>query len=102
MIRRNDGGLRVSRVPYKSGSGTVHIKLETDRHGKFFFVRGRFFYCIEDLVSYYQAVDVENKHRLGDPLLNETAQSKHTIYKVKESIEKILDSQSLSFPLYFQ
>lgn len=65
----------MSRVPYKSGSGLSHLKLETDRQGKYYLVRGKLFQTIEDLVTYYQAVDVENKYRLGEPLLNETAKS---------------------------
>ena len=83
MIRKNNGGLRVTRVPYKSGSGTNHLKLETDRQGKFYFVRGKLFQSVEDLVSFYQAVDVENKHRLGDPFLNETAQSMLSSYFIQ-------------------
>ena len=75
MIRKHNGGLRVTRKLFKNGRGATHLKLETDRHDKFYFVRGKPFQSIEELVSHYQAVDVDNKHRLGDPLLNETAQS---------------------------
>lgn len=75
MIRKNNGGLRVTRKLFKNGKGAEHLKLETDRQGRFYFVRGKPFQSVEELVSHYQAVDVDNKHRLGDPLLNETAQS---------------------------
>ena len=80
MIRRNKGGLRITRKLYKNGKGAEHVKLETNRQGKFYFVRGKPFQSVEELVSHYQAVDVANKHRLGDPLLNKTAQSMPYFY----------------------
>ena len=76
LLRANNGGYRFTRVPHKDGGKAGHILLNQDPEGEYYFVRGRVFPRIEDLVLHYQRVDTDHKYWLGEPLLNKEAQGK--------------------------
>ena len=54
VLRENNGGLRFTRVPHRDGGKREHILLNQDQEDNYYFVRGRIFPRIEDLVNHYQ------------------------------------------------
>ena len=76
IIRRNDGGYRISRVPSSNGSRLRHFVIHTNRDGQYSLSKKKYFNTIEDMVENYQHVDKSNQYWLGEPKLNKTAQDR--------------------------
>jgi hypothetical protein len=76
FIIRNNGGYRISRVPFGNGSRIWHFILHTDEVGQFSISKQKKFVTIEDLIENYQHVDKTNKYWLGEPFLNKVARDR--------------------------
>ena len=70
------GGLRLSRVPHRSGNLSKHFIVHRDRHNHFYLTSNEKFSTVEELIRFYQNVDNGDKYWLGGPLYTQQALNK--------------------------